>query len=438
MPTNLAAGAAAVEITPQDTQFLFGYPHVERYSTGVHDPLISSALCLSNGEKQVMFVANDIVSLEKDTVHRVREAIEQESGVPGSSIMLTATHTHSGPKTGDYVSHSGDEVVPKADPGYVAYLEERIIRVGVQAAQNLKPAQLGLATADGTGVGTNRRDPSGPSDPEVPVMMVRGTDGQDIACMLVYSMHPTVLHEDSTLISADFPGMTRRYLQQQVLGEDCPVLYHTGPAGNQSPRHVTRANTFAEAIRLGNLLGESVARAVSEVEYVSDLRLESQHEYLDLPAKTFPSLAVAEDKLRQAVNKLDHLRRSGAPRQEVRTAECDWFGAEELVTFSLAQEDGRLAEELKSCLPAEVHLLKVGRWGFIGWPGEAFVEYSLAVKATHSDTYVIELANGKLGGYVVTPEAAAEGGYEASNGIFKPEAGQMFVDASRRLLDKID
>ena len=68
-------------------------------------------------------------------------------------------------------------------------------------------------------------------------------------------MHPTVLHEDSTLVSGDFPAMTRQYLQEHVLGADCPVLYHTGPSGNQSPRHVTRANTFDEAERLGGLLG---------------------------------------------------------------------------------------------------------------------------------------------------------------------------------------
>jgi len=41
---SLEAGAAVVEITPRDRQFLYGYPHLRRYSTGVHDPLLSSAL----------------------------------------------------------------------------------------------------------------------------------------------------------------------------------------------------------------------------------------------------------------------------------------------------------------------------------------------------------------------------------------------------------
>ena len=37
MAPVLLAGAAAADITPRDSQFLFGYPHVSRHSTGVHE-----------------------------------------------------------------------------------------------------------------------------------------------------------------------------------------------------------------------------------------------------------------------------------------------------------------------------------------------------------------------------------------------------------------
>ncbi len=38
--------------------------------------------------------------------------------------------------------------------------------------------------------------------------------GDPIACMLVVSMHPTVLREDSRVVSGDFPGLARQFLQQ--------------------------------------------------------------------------------------------------------------------------------------------------------------------------------------------------------------------------------
>jgi len=439
MTDTLKAGAAAVDISPVDSQFLFGYPHVKRFSTGVHDPLFSSALYLSDGRSEVIFVANDIIFVGAESVKRVRERIAASTGVPQENIMITGTHTHSGPITLSSVSNEADPVVPDPDPAYVKLMEDGIVAAACRAREDAQPAELGLAVADGGGVGTNRRDPTGPTDPEAPVLMVRSAeDGRDIACMIVYSMHPTVLHEDSTLVSADFPGMTRRFLQKGILGEDCPVVYHTGPSGNQSPRHVTTANTFAEAARLGEMLGEAVARAIAGIEYSSDVTLGVARTLIaELPRKTFPTVAQAEAKLEAARSKLEHLRQTDAPRQETRTAECDWFGAEETLTLARAEAEGRLDEVCRSRLPAEVQIIRVGRWRFVGWPVEIFVEYALDVKGAWADTYVISVANGEMQGYIVTPEAVAEGGYEASNSLFQAETGRILVDKTAELLADI-
>ncbi len=430
----LLAGAATADITPRDSQFLFGYPHVERYSTGVNDPLLSSALYLAAGREQIMFIANDIIFVGKASAERVRARISAATGIPAGNVMVTATHTHSGPITVDYLSNEDDPAVPKADPAYLALFEDSMVAAACRAKAGAQPAEIGLAIADGSGVGTNRRDPAGPSDPQVPVLMVRAVGGAPIACMLVCSMHPTVLHEDSTLVSADFPGMARRFLQERVFGPEVPVLHHTGPAGNQSPRYVTRANTFAEAERLGAILGSAVAKAIAGIAYSGEAHLGSAQHLLDLPRRTFPSVEEARLKLEQARRRLEQLRRENAPRQLVRTAEVDWFGAEETFTLARAAAEGRTEAFYRSCLPAEVQLLRIGRWAFVGWPGEIFVEYALTVKTQCPDTYIISLANGELQGYIVTEEAAREGGYEASNGLFGPEAGQMLVEATLDLL----
>ena len=82
-----------------------------------------------------------------------------------------------------------------------------MITAASAAFRDARPACAGLAIADGTGVGTNRRKVSGPADPQAPVLLVKTADDQKvIACMVVYSMHPTVLREHSSVVSADFPG----------------------------------------------------------------------------------------------------------------------------------------------------------------------------------------------------------------------------------------
>ena len=408
---------------------------MERYSTGIHDPLLSSALYLTDEQTRVMFIANDIIFVTKASAHRVRARIEEATAIPASSIMITATHTHSGPMTVDCISSKNDPTVPPVDQAYLQLFEDGIVAAATEAWHNTQNAQAGLVVADATGIGTNRRDPLGPADPAVPVLVISSASGDEmIACMVVYSMHPTVLHEDSTLVSGDFPAMACQFLQENIVGIKCPVLYHTGPAGNQSLRHITRANTFDEAERLGTMLGQAIARVIPEIAFTSSTTLSCRQGFVDLPRRTFPSVAEAEKKLERAVQRLDHLRQTNAPRPAVRTAEVDWFGAEETLTLAQVAQEGRLDAFYRPCLPAEVQVIRIGPWSFVGWPGEIFVEHALTVKAGHENAFVISLANGELQGYIVTEEAALEGGYEASNSLFGPQSGQMLIDMTLELL----
>jgi hypothetical protein len=267
-------------------------------------------------------------------------------------------------------------------------------------------------------------------------MVVRdAASHKPLAAMLVCSMHPTVLHEDSTLISGDFPGLARRQLQRELLGQGCPVLYHTGPAGNQSPRHVTRANNFAEAERLGGILAAAAKKAIPSITFTREIELQGRAASVDLPLRSFPSEADAKSKLDRAVERLAQLRSTNASRTDVRTAEVDWFGAQETLHLARASATGRVAQVAQTCMPAEVQLMRIGDWNFVAWPGEMFIEFALEVKAEHPNTFVISYANGELQGYVVTRQAVEEGGYESANAIFKsPESGEMLVQKTLELL----
>ena len=429
MSGTLKAGAAAVDISPKDTQFLSGYPHVERYSIGLHDPLISSALYLNDGKMGVLFIANDIISIEKDIIKSARERISQAVGIRASHIMITATHTHSGPLTCELTAWKADGIIPSPDKNYLKLLEDGIVRSGVAACKNAQPAQVGLSLADGTGVGTNRHDPLGPSDPQVPVLIVKSADDKtNIACMLVFSMHPTVLHEDSKLVSADFPGMARQYLAENVLGKDCPIIYHMGAAGNQSPRYITKANTFDEARRLGNILGSAVEKVIPQISYTRNVLLSCVQEFIDLRMRDLPTVSIAQEKLNKANKKYQHLHKTGATSQEIRTAECDVFGAEGILNLAKISVKGGLEAQFAASMPYEIQMIMVGPWKFVGWSGELFVEYSLEVKAKVDNLFPITMANGTAPGYIATQKAFDASNYEAAGTLLPPETGQIIID----------
>lgn len=433
---TLMAGAATLDLTPQSSVFLFGYPHVPRLSTGVHDGLESAALYLRHDGQQTIVIANDLIFVGKRLCAEVRRRISIKTGVPIEGIAITATHTHSGPVTVDCLSNRADPVVPKADAAYLEYVADVMVEAGCAAVRSARPAEAGLAIARAEGVGTNRHDPSGPSDPAVPVLVVRSVaDRQPIACLLVHAMHTTVLHEDSTLISADFPFFTRQFLRRSgALPNHCPILYLNGASGNQSPRHVTRENTFAEAKRLGEMLGAVVAGVIKQIDFESASPLRARRTTVPLEIRQFPRVEEAVTRAGRAREEFDALRTAGASRTAVRTAECNWFGAEETVALARAGANGDITEAVESCTPAEVQVIRLGRWYFVFWPGEFFVEYALAVKAQSPDAFIVTMANGELQGYIVTPAAAAQGVYESTNALFSPDNGPRFVSATLGLL----
>ncbi len=431
----LQAGAATANISPVNSQFLCGYPHVPRWSTGIHDPLTSSALALDDGETRLLFIANDIIYVPKSLVARARQRIEAATGTPAAHIMITATHTHSGPLVQDRGPGSYSTVVPDADPAYVQLLEDGIVEAGIAACKNLRRAEIGLAVAKVEGIGTNRHDPKGPADPEIPVLAVRDADTHAwIGIHEVYAMHPTVLHEDSTLASGDFPAMGRLYLQQ-VLGSAVPILHSNGAAGNQSPRYCVRGQTFDEAIRLGTILGKAVEAALTTIKFQKSIKLAASQTTLEYPLRDLPSVGAAATKEQAVREKLARQQKDGTARAVVRTTECDLFGAEASHALARSKENGRIDEALRHCMPAEIQLFSIGPWRFVAWQGEAFIEFALAIRQAYPNTFVCTCANGSMAGYITTNAAAEEGGYEASTSVFSTESGSLLVAATQRLLD---
>ena len=429
------AGAATADISPATSQFLCGYPHVERWSTGIHDPLTSSALALDDGTTRLLFIANDILYIPKDMVARARRRIAAETGIPEENIMMTATHTHSGPVVQNRGPGSYDKVVPDADPSYLKILENGIVQSGITAFWSMRPAEIGLAIAKVEGIGTNRRDPAGPADPEIPVLVTRNAaTGAFIGIMETYAMHPTVLHEDSKLASGDFPAMGRVYLQQ-ALGCKVPVLHNMGAAGNQSPRHCVRGQTFDEAVRLGTILGKAVEEAIAKVEFKNHVSLSTRRTTLEYPLRDLPTVDAAAAKVAAVKEKFARQQKDGTPRAIVRTTECDLFGAEASHALAQSKENGRIDEALERCMPAEIHLMSVGPWTFVGWQGEVFIEHALAIRRANPGVFICTCANGTMAGYIATEEAAREGGYEASTSVFSTEAGPRLVEATQKLIN---
>lgn len=438
---TLHAGAASRDISPRNPMALFGYPHVERVSTGVHDPLLASALFLEKAGSQVLLAALDLLFLSPPVARSIRRRVAHALAIPESGVFISCTHTHSGPVTAALVGWGNDRTIPAPDADYLAWVADRVVDAAQEAACKAVPAALAWCSAVAAGVGGNRLAADGLTDAECGVLAVRSrADDALLAALLIYGMHPTVLHEDSTLISSDFPHYARVQVRE-AFGAGVTVLYHTAPCGNQSPRYYVNGQTFAEAERLGRMLGKNVVAAVlgiPETDWSAAPCLRTVLEPVELPRRRLRPLAEARALLAEYQQEYARLKAGNAPRPEVRTAECAVFGAEGTVALAEAEARGDIDRLLAEYAPLELQALRIGEITVAGLPGECFVEYALAIKrSAGSRVFVVSLVNGELQGYIVTPEALAAGGYEATNAIFEPAAGAVMVKTVLSLVARL-
>lgn len=418
---------------------LYGYPHVPRVSTGIHDPLLATVLVLRNDAGKTAVLASlDILILDLAFARQLRRDVAEVVDCREDGVFIGCTHTHSGPVTANLVGWRNDPAVPLAAPDYLLHLKSQVLAAAATAAHSLVPAELAWTIGDATGVGGNRRTRGGLTDPECGVLAVRDAKTRGLLGLaLAYGMHPTVLHEDSTLVSADFPYYAKVQIQEHV-GSPVPVVYLNAPSGNQSPRHFVEGQTFAEAERLGRKLGGVVVGAldgIADDSWIGEARLEGRLEQVALKRNPVRALSEAERLLAEYQGRFERLQRENAPRAEVRTAECAVFGAEGTLALSQAAASGELDAALEPYRHIEVQALRVGGATLVGFPGELFTEYALDLKRrAPGKVFPVCLVNGHLQGYIVTPQAATEGGYEATNAVFAPESGAILVDAALGLL----
>lgn len=438
---TLLAGSAVRDISPAKPVSLFGYPHVQRISTGIHDPLLASVLWLDNAGQRLIMIALDLLFLDPPAARAIRRRVAAASKIPDANVFISCSHTHSGPVTSRLLSWRNDPAVPLPDPAYFTWIGDQMVEASLVAAATAVPSELAWTGANAAGVGGNRLVADGVTDPECGILTIRNSQTKNIfAISLIYGMHPTVLHEDSTLISSDFPHYARLHLRE-TFGDGVTMLYHTAPCGNQSPRRFVDGQTFAEAERLGRKLGIVAAGAlhnISEHDWCAGPRLEATLAPVILPRRPLLPLADASKQLAKYRGAYERLKTEQAPLPEIRTAECAVFGAEGAVALAEAETRGEIEQTLKNYTPVEVQVLRIGEVDVVGLPGECFADYALAIKrSARTRTFVVSLVNGELQGYIVTPEASATGGYEATNAVFAPEAGAMLVRTALTLVDRL-
>jgi hypothetical protein len=388
----MKCGASTVTITPPVGVDLAGFAARQGPSTSVHDDLRGYGLYLEDGDERLLWLHADLIGFDPALVADVRKALAAQSGLEARQVLLSATHTHSGPAT-VFLRHCG-----AMDVGYLAALRGYLLDVAREAIANAQPVTLGFAEGRCT-LGQDRRPPSPLShaDPALPILAFQRKDGSYAAVIANYAMHNVCLPAENRRISGDMAGAAARHLLRVLPGQPA-VLWTNGGCGNVNPP--ASSKDFGVMEQFGRRLGVTAAYALqAHGEAYPDAVLTSASDTVHLPLITM-TVAEIEAEYERAMQELEpdtlFYNNAAAAYEEWRTE-----------TLTLVESNAT-----PQTVSMEVQVVRIGPARFVALAAEVFSRLAVELRAANDPhTYVIGYANGDIG-YLPPREIYAEGGYE--------------------------
>lgn len=418
---DLEVGAAAYELEADDSMVIAGGIH-PRFVKGQEGKLRAVAIVFQKPPAaKVAIVACDVLMMTRDQLDPVALEIERTCGIPASGVMIHCTHTHHAPTTMRVHGYDRDEVFSKR-------VQEGIVKAVMAANAKLAGATFHFAEGEEKTVGQNSRlllsdgkiywsgtrddavRPTGPFDPELPVLAFRDPADGLRALLFNHSTH-TIGAITGNLRSPAFYGMVAQQLEPELGGL---VAFLEGASGST---HRLDLSGVEAAGRIKKAVLDTLARA--EPRKVD--RVVGVKRPFTFKVRTFDE-AAEDSAVSEYCNK-----RMGSHAQSI----VDVFRQ---MRTELAPHQG---EERTTWL----QVVLIGDVAIVGVPAEFFTKLGVDIKrrSPFAHTYIAELSNDWIG-YTPDLEAHKLGGYQVWTGLHsygEPGTGERIVDQVVEMLEKL-
>jgi len=434
----IKVGVAEKIITPPVGAPMAGYAR-KSVSTGVHDDLWARSLVVEDGNgSSVVLMTLGIINLSERFMNEIRAGVNKETGIPVENVVISCTHTHSGPAIGG----SGEE--------YQKMLIENSIASAVDAWNGRIPGRIGTGSTVELDLGKNDRQMEYGGlhpDPEVGIIKVEDARGKLIGVAFNYGCHPSTLDLHNFEFTEDWPYFSIRGIKEMV-GEDVWVAYYQSAQGNVKVGYTAELSAvgadmgirnFWYAEHKGNMMTWSVLEALGEIPTSGDITLDVASAYTDFPLRESYPLTVAEaEKLdKDAKAKLAEMEKLEG---KIGRRVLDRYKVDVFLT-GLKVGCARWVSEHPNPEPLRMfrQAVRIGDAVFVTFPCEVYSELGLAVKerSPYDKTFIIGLTSGH-GGYMPTEEEYLEGGYSADMTRYSPKCARLVVDSSLELIGNFD
>lgn len=420
------AGFARAVITPSESMWMAGYAARTKPSEGkVQDLFAKAAAFEDNAGRRLVIITVDLIGIPRELRDWLVDRATTEYGLPASSLLLNASHTHCGPELRVHrapIFGLAPERVEQARD-YMTTLKQTLLTLIRDALADRGPVELAythgragfamnrrLPTSQGI---QNRPYPDGPVDHDVPVLIVQ-SDGNLRGLLFGYACHNTTL--SFYQFCGDYAGYAQEYIEQAH--PEVTAMFVTGCGADQNPQP---RRTLALCQQHGRALANGVESALLAPPRPvrGPLQLGLREVQLDFAE---PPTRAQLLRQRESGDKYDKRRATVLLDQLDREGEID-------ATYPYLVQSVAFGEDLL----------------LLALAGEVVVDYSLRLQlelGRHRPVWVAGYSNDVFG-YVPSLRVLQEGGYEGGGamryttlpGPFAPTVEKRIVEAVHALVE---
>ncbi|NIA15779.1 MAG: hypothetical protein GWP08_17070 [Nitrospiraceae bacterium] len=403
----MEAGAAMIDITPPAGCELSGYVARVQPSLGIQDPLSVRALYLEAGvERFLLWLHADLIGFERAFVRELKKTLGERAGLDTDDIVISATHTHSGPPTLHLIN------LGAYDEAYMGWLRGRMLEAAAAAMAETETCEPVMAEGVCELAIDRRGQASAHTDHRVGVVGWRRPDGAYKAVLANYAMHNVGWRASNRKVSGDILGRAALSVRERLRGQPV-VLFTNGACGNTNPAQ--RAEEAGDIEAMGGELAGSVTDALASCRSAGD-SLSAVSRTLRVPLATVDAdgIRAIAARTRAGLN-----GQTGYVPDRVRDSANTW---EAMMVARAERGDPLTHAEI------DIHAVRIGAVKLVCLGAEVFSVMADQLRAAVGErTYVVGYANGEMG-YLPTAAAYAEGGYEVESafiyyGAFAPQIG---------------
>lgn len=249
-PDAFSVGYAKVDITPSlelTLPLVGGNDEKTRVATGILEPLYANCVAMTDTEGNTVIVFGmDTHGISLEFITGVRNGIQEELGVEGKYVQMTASHTHQGPPltVSGYGYPDGTihmrNTIDKCIEAAKAAMEDRkpaTMSIGHTHVEDLNKVRY-YYLEDGTLLGTHKGNDHAPYygqayHPDDLLQLVKFTreGGRDVVLINWQGHYRGNPDGQYTMYSSDLMGVMRNQLLDQA---GCESVFILGASGNNS------------------------------------------------------------------------------------------------------------------------------------------------------------------------------------------------------------